>query len=204
MLLRSIPAAENQTKLEIRTLVSEVANLASSDLSWSGLSRRNATAHLSSNGRFQRLPFGKLMAAIDLSLAGHCRLPSSLLPVASSDQSAPADESCADHHQRILACVASEGSAVLVPPRSTKLSADRPANPLDESLLIVPIKIFERHETLLEVIQPHSGGPAAQRGYLRFVAQMETWSQNICVCASCDALRAIPTTSNNSAERYRP
>jgi multidrug efflux pump subunit AcrA (membrane-fusion protein) len=52
------------------------------------------------------------------------------------------------------------------------LEAERPQNPLSDSLIIVPVRIQENVEYLLEVVQRPSGGPAAQRGYLRFVAQM--------------------------------
>ncbi|MCA9158015.1 MAG: efflux RND transporter periplasmic adaptor subunit, partial [Planctomycetales bacterium] len=75
-------------------------------------------------------------------------------------------------HERILRCVVAEGQPILVPPGSVKIEADRPHNPLSEALIIIPVRIQEEVEFLLEVIQRPSGGPAAQRGYLRFVAQM--------------------------------
>ncbi|MCA9180584.1 MAG: hypothetical protein KDA51_04005, partial [Planctomycetales bacterium] len=43
---------------------------------------------------------------------------------------------------------------------------------LGESLILVPVRIEEHIELIVEVVQRPSGGPAAQRGYLRFVAQM--------------------------------
>ena len=39
-------------------------------------------------------------------------------------------------------------------------------------MIVIPVRIQADVEFLLEVIQRPSGGPAAQRGYLRFVAQM--------------------------------
>ncbi|MEZ6078455.1 MAG: hypothetical protein R3C56_23125 [Pirellulaceae bacterium] len=75
-------------------------------------------------------------------------------------------------HERILRCVIAEGQPILVPPGSVKVEADRPHNPLSDALIIIPVRIQDEVEFLLEVIQRPSGGPAAQRGYLRFVAQM--------------------------------
>ncbi|HBE70669.1 MAG TPA: hypothetical protein DDW52_21195, partial [Planctomycetaceae bacterium] len=61
---------------------------------------------------------------------------------------------------------------ILVPPRETIVEQNRPTNPLSEALIVVPIRIGKRYDHLLEVIHPAGGGPTAQRGYLRFVAQM--------------------------------
>ena len=77
-----------------------------------------------------------------------------------------------ESHQRILECVIAEGSPILVPPQTVSIDADRPANPLEHSLIVIPVRIEDEVEFVLEVVQSASGGPAAQRGYLRFVAQM--------------------------------
>lgn len=157
----------SQTKAEIRSLVAEIAELSATGLPQSEFL----------NAVLPRIcsAMGATAAALwQCSLNGQCdvvgqfRLPESLV--------APHDDESSDsdrlNHSRILGCIAAEGSAVLVPPKSVRVAAERPVNPLDECLLIVPIKIDDRYEMLLEVIQPASGGPAAQRGYLRFVAQM--------------------------------
>ena len=150
------------TKAEIRTLVSEIAELTSADIDRDEFMR----------GMLSRvcMAMGASAAAVwtidieqTVELAASQNLPEEL-----STASAAASES----HKRVLACVAAEGEPVLVPPGSIRIEAERPVNPIDEALLIVPIRIHERVDTLLEVIQPGGGGPAAQRGYLRFVAQM--------------------------------
>ena len=75
-------------------------------------------------------------------------------------------------HDRILRCVIAEGQPILVPPGNVKIESERPSNPLSDAIIVIPVRIQERVEYLLQVIQRPSGGPAAQRGYLRFVAQM--------------------------------
>ncbi|MDX1929042.1 MAG: hypothetical protein SFV81_21120 [Pirellulaceae bacterium] len=77
-----------------------------------------------------------------------------------------------ESHQRILECVIAEGAPILVPPQTVNIDADRPTNPLEHSLIVIPVRIEDEVEYVLEVVQSSSGGPAAQRGYLRFVAQM--------------------------------
>ena len=75
-------------------------------------------------------------------------------------------------HYRILECVVAERQPTLVPPRSVKLDRSRPQNPSDESLIIIPMRTTHDVTHLLEVFHASSGGPASQRGYLRFVMQM--------------------------------
>ncbi|MGN6546591.1 MAG: efflux RND transporter periplasmic adaptor subunit [Aureliella sp.] len=152
----------NQTKAEIRSLVAEIAELSAagvdSDQFLPGMLSRVCMAMGASAAAVWQIDRDQ---SLEL-LAGH-NLPAEI---------AQADTESADAHRRVLACVAAEGHPVLVPPGSVRIEADRPSNPLDEALLIVPVRIHERVDTLLEVIQSSGGGPAAQRGYLRFVAQM--------------------------------
>ncbi len=152
----------NQTKSEIRTLIAEIADLSTSASSIDEFIR----------GALPRIcsAMGATAAAVwSCDVQQHCSL---LGQYRLADELIDENSSSAIAHQRVLACVAAEGSPVLVPPGSTRLVAERPTNPLEEALLVVPIRILDRVDTLLEVIQPASGGPAAQRGYLRFVAQM--------------------------------
>lgn len=159
----------SQTKLEIRSIVAEIAEFSASQLPQAEF--LNAVLPRICNA------MGATAAALwhtnvdsHSQLIGHFRLPNALLFNVDENVGAMSPEQ--HSHAKILACVAAEGSAVLVPPKSIRMATERPANPLDECLLVVPIKIDDQFEMLLEVIQPASGGPAAQRGYLRFVAQM--------------------------------
>lgn len=151
----------NQTKAEIRTLVAEIAELSARSIPTEeflrGILPRVCTA------------MGATSAAVwhydrnsNVKLRGCHNLPSEL----------ELDPKAIAGHEQVLQCAATEGEPVLVPPGSIRIDAQRPVNPFEQSLLIVPVKIHHRVDWLLEVIQNPGGGPAAQRGYLRFVAQM--------------------------------
>ncbi len=153
-----------QTKSEIRGLASEIAQLAHSQLEpaefYDGFLPRLCVA-------MGAKAAGVWHYAADSPLhlvAGHA-FPKALL-------SESKDAQPSEPHLRILRAVAAEGQPILVPPSSVTIECERPRNPLAESLIIVPVRVQDDVEYLLEVIQRPSGGPAAQRGYLRFVAQM--------------------------------
>jgi hypothetical protein len=182
--------ALQQSKAEIRSLASELAQLAhmplESDEFYAGFLPRLCAAMGAKGAGVWRV---NLLGNLELT-AGHA-LPSTLLSEPSTAASelaqAPTSEAVLDSqfnapfphsaqpsepHQRILQCAVAEGQPILVPPGHVKLAADRPTNPLSDAIIIIPIRPEENVEYLLEVVQRPSGGPAAQRGYLRFVAQM--------------------------------
>lgn len=156
-----------QTKSEIRTLAGEIARLAHSDISpqefYAGFLARLTTAMGASGGAIWHCQPAESPAQplITLLVAQH-QLPTNL---ANADQPTEA-------HRHILASVLAEGQPILVPPSNVKLETDRPSNPLNEALIIVPVRVQEALEFVVEIVQRPTGGPAAQRGYLRFVAQM--------------------------------
>jgi hypothetical protein len=76
-------------------------------------------------------------------------------------------------HLALLNAVAAERQPILIPPCEVALSRERPANPTDDILIYAPLTVpKEQGSFWLQVLQSPSGGPASQRGYLRFVAQM--------------------------------
>ncbi|GAB5405086.1 MAG: HlyD family efflux transporter periplasmic adaptor subunit [Aureliella sp.] len=155
-----------QTKSEIRSLAAEVARLAEADIPqddfFSGFMPRVCSAMGSTGACAWQVAKG---GTLNL-LASHTA-PAILFDGPAVNNSAPSDQ-----HRRVLDCVIAEGQPILVPPGDVKIESDRPANPLSDALIVVPIRIEARVDYLLEVIQRPSGGPTAQRGYLRFVAQM--------------------------------
>lgn len=155
-----------QTKTEIRSLAAEIAELASRPLDpadfYEGFLPRLCTAMGASAASVWRLAPTAGPEGLACQLEASHRTPDALLQAGEPT----------DPHRRILQCVASEGEPVLVPPRNVRVATQRPANPLDDALLIVPVRIEESVEMLLEIVQRPSGGPAAQRGYLRFAVQM--------------------------------
>lgn len=151
-----------QTKQEIRSLVNEIADLANRKVEpidfYRGLLARVCAA-MGATGAC----VWNVTSASTFSLAAEHNLPTAL----KSSGGQPTEP-----HRRILECIFAEGSPVLVPPGSTSLEVQRPTNPLEDALLVVPVRTDENVDFLLEVIQRPSGGPVAQRGYLRFVAQI--------------------------------
>lgn len=179
------PPLIQQTKSEIRTLASEIAKLAHTAFEpaefYRGFLPRLVTA-MGAEGAavWQTIESlrnrGELGSDDDVSqhatlqlLAQHC-LTNELTSSDPKDENSPIFPS--ESHRRILDCVIAEGAPILVPPQTVSLDAERPANPLEHSIIVIPVRIEEEVEFVLEVVQRASGGPAAQRGYLRFVAQM--------------------------------
>src|SRR5690606_22568219 len=146
---------------EIRSLAAEIAHLSSADLS--------PDQYL--DGFLPRL-----CMAMGAKAAGAWSIDSSGRPRLIGGHSLPAELIAGDRateaHDRILRCIAAEGRPVLVPPAGVALEVDRPGNPVADSLIVVPIRVQDRVDYLLQVVQRPTGGPAAQRGYLRFVAEM--------------------------------
>ena len=90
----------------------------------------------------------------------------------SNDQSANRLQP-SDSHLSVLNAVARERQPILIPPCDALLNRDRPINPTSELLIYAPLLIpKEQGNFWLQIVQSPSGGPASQRGYLRFVAQM--------------------------------
>lgn len=180
-----------QTKSEIRNLATELAQLAQAALEpadfFGGFLPRLCAAMGAKGAGVWKLDH----AASPVLIANH-QLPTTLFldpadsdkPVELNDieQSPSALPSSlrsprtiqqpSSAHLRILQCVAAEAQPILVPPGNVKLETERPTNPIGDALIVIPLRLEERVEFLLEVVQRPSGGPAAQRGYLRFVAQM--------------------------------
>jgi hypothetical protein len=185
------PQGLQQTKSEIRNLAAELAQLAHTALEpadfYEGFLPRLCAAMGAKAAGVWRLDNDSQPELI----ADH-RLPTALF-VDPGDSGSSIDRSlsetpqtsdplslpmrsrvlrASEAHQRILQCVAAEAQPILVPPGNVKLETERPTNPLGDALIVIPLRPEERVEFLLEVVQRPSGGPAAQRGYLRFVAQM--------------------------------
>ena len=76
-------------------------------------------------------------------------------------------------HERLLNEARNERQPVLIPPRDATINSQRAPNPSSQTVMLVPIAVpMNDGELWLEIFQHPSGGPASQRGYLRFAAQM--------------------------------
>ncbi|RMF42473.1 MAG: GAF domain-containing protein, partial [Planctomycetota bacterium] len=150
-----------QAKNDIRSLANEIAGLATSRLSpadfYDAFLPRVRTAMGAA-----AVAVWRLRDDGQLNLDAHQDLPAELHDGRTPNPS----------HAAILTAVLAEGQPVVAPPRTVSSAPDRPANPLSSALILVPIRIDERFEYLLEVVLTSTGGPTSQRGYLRFAAQM--------------------------------
>ncbi len=179
------PPLIQQTKSEIRTLAGEIAKLAHATCEraefYRGFLPRLVTAMGAEGAAVWQTcdslrKHGKLASDNETTqesglrlVAQHC-LARELLDC--EMQAAGVLLAPSETHRRILECVIAEGAPVLVPPQTVSIEVDRPTNPLEHSIIAIPVRTEDDVEFVLEVVQRASGGPAAQRGYLRFVAQM--------------------------------
>lgn len=172
-------AVLRQTKTEIRSLTAEIAQLAEAaiplDEFFRGFMPRVCTAMGATGACAWEVPAASIQdgtPAIQETtyekrlLASHSA-PAELFVGPATHGARPSAG-----HASVLDCIIAEGQPMLVPPGNVRLETDRPSNPLSEALIVIPIRVEARVDYLLEVVQRPSGGPTAQRGYLRFVAQM--------------------------------
>ena len=178
-----------QTKSEIRSIAAEIARLAHSEISqaqfFDGFLSRIVTAMGAVGaGIWQTTGPRKADERDKYTLLAHHQLPRELFVAPKNSKT---DRSTTENattsldelattaspvHQRILECVTTEAKPILVPPSTVSLTAERPTNPLTDALILVPVLVLDEVALVVEVVQRATGGPAAQRGYLRFVAQM--------------------------------
>ena len=86
----------------------------------------------------------------------------------------PEEQGGADaaRHARLLHRVLNGNEELLVPPYSGGTGDDQAGNPTSHLLVLCPIRDEQRMAGVVEVFQRPTSGPASQRGYLRFLAQM--------------------------------
>jgi len=75
-------------------------------------------------------------------------------------------------HGRLLQKVMSTGEGLLVPPHSGAGDSDQAANPTDWLLVLGPLKTELEVVGVVEVFQRPEAGTAIQRGYLRFLLEV--------------------------------
>ncbi|NLE38670.1 MAG: HlyD family efflux transporter periplasmic adaptor subunit [Pirellulaceae bacterium] len=157
------PELIEQTKHQIRSLVSEIAQLSKSDIApeefYAEFLNRVVQA-LAAVG-------GAVWVMSDegrLTLQYQTNLQKSGLRDNEEGQR---------QHGRLLQRVMTSGEAALVPPHSGIGEDDQDAsNPTDFLLVLGPLKTDVEVVGVVEVLQRSETGISAQRGYLRFLAQM--------------------------------
>lgn len=152
-----------QTRSQIRSLVQEIADLAKADVGaeafYEGFLVRTTSALASVGGALwlRAAPDRPFELKYQINLA---------------QTSLAQDESARRQHAQLLQRIAERNEATIVPPHSGPGEESDAVNPTDLLLLFGPLMVDGRLTGLVEIFQRPGGGPATQRGYLRFLTQM--------------------------------
>lgn len=151
-----------QTKQQIRALVSEIATLSKSDLApeafYEAFLQRVVSALAAAGGAVW--VFGESQ---QLELSYQINLSETLL-----DEESPETQ----RHMRLLERVIRSADPQLVPPLAGSGDEEGGGNPTSFLLVVAPLMGDNRVEGVIEVFQRPNAQPATQRGYLRFLIQM--------------------------------
>lgn len=151
-----------RTRRQIRRLTQEIATLSQSDLPlhefYEGFLSRITQALVS-----QGAAIWMTEADSGLQLAYQVQLPEELLH---------ADPTHVARHSAMLDRHRERGEAGLVPPRAGANEEQGLVNPTSSLLVLAPLRAGDELVGVIEVFQRPGSGPATQRGYVRFLAQM--------------------------------
>lgn len=150
-----------QTKQQIRGLVSEIAQLSKSDLEaaeyYPAFLQRIVQALAAVGGAIWVMKDGR-----NLDLAYQINLSDTLL-----DE----NDDGAKRHFNLLGHIAGSGEPKLIPPQSGS-AEEQIGNPTRFLLVLAPLKSDNLVEGVVEIFQRPDSQPVTQRGYLKFLIQM--------------------------------
>ena len=151
-----------QTKQQIRSLVSEISQLSKSDLGaeqyYAAFLQRVVSALAAVGGAVWLVEEGRR-----LQLAYQINLSQTLLDSSSED---------AGRHLRLLNQVITSAEGNLFPPLSGSVDENSGGNPTRYLIVLSPLRNDGKVEGIIEIFQRPDSPPATQRGYLRFMEQM--------------------------------
>jgi multidrug efflux pump subunit AcrA (membrane-fusion protein) len=157
------PTLIDQTKNQIRSLVQEITDLARSQCSeeefYQGFLTRTTSALASVGGVIWK----RKNEDSPLQLLYHINLTQTVLAN---------DPNSQVRHSRLLDQLLKNPEPTLIAPHSGGADEDQPGNPTQFLLIFCPLRIDSQVIGFVEILQRPGGGPATQRGYLRFLAQM--------------------------------
>ncbi len=151
-----------QTKQQIRSLVSEISQLSKSDI----------TAEEYYAAFLQRIVQALAAAGGAIWIAGEGRRLQLTYQINIDEMLLDASSDGASRHSRLLNYAMQSGEGQLIPPLSGASDERAGGNPTEHLLVISPLRSDGVVEGLVEVFQRPDSPPATQRGYLRFVDQM--------------------------------
>lgn len=156
------PRLVEETKLQIRSLVAEIADLSRSDVApaeFYGEFLNRVVQALAAIGGAVWAPgeSGGLELAYQINLQKTGLIENQAHQV---------------QHGRLLHQVVKSGEGMLAAPHSGSGGAEQAANPTEFLLVMAPLKIEQKVHGIVEVFQRPGGRPETQRGYLKFLLQM--------------------------------
>lgn len=153
----------DQTKQQIRQLVTEISDLARTDCSvqdfYQGFLTRTTGALASEGGAIWIRESG----AGPLKIHYHINLKQTVLA---------SDPTAQRKHADLLQRVVDAGEPEVIAPHAESSDAAHGGNPTDKLLILGPLTVNHEVVGLVEVFQRPGAGPTTQRGYLRFLMQM--------------------------------
>jgi multidrug efflux pump subunit AcrA (membrane-fusion protein) len=151
-----------QTKQQIRGLVSEIAQLSKSELEaeayYPAFLEKVVSALAAVGGAVWVIREGRR-----LDLAYQIKMSETLLDSDSED---------ARRHFGLLSQAIASGEPHLIPPQSGGGDDQAIGNPTRSLLVLAPLRSDNQVEGLVEIFQRPDAQPVTQRGYLKFVVQM--------------------------------
>ena len=154
--------AVDQTKQQIRGLVSEIAQLAKSDM--------NAEEFYAAF--MQRIVSALAAPGGAIWLTSDEGEPDVAYQINMSADLLDAEGDSAQRHSQLVNYIARSNEAQLIPPQSGFGEEGEVGNPTDHLLVLAPLESEGKVEGVVEVFQRANSQPAIQRGYLRFLVQM--------------------------------
>ncbi len=153
----------DQTKQQIRQLVTEISELARTDCSvqdfYQGFLTRTTGALASEGGAI----WIRESSQQPLKIHYHINLKQTVLAN---------DAAAQKKHLALLNRIAAAGEPEVIAPHAESSDADHGGNPTDKLLIFGPIVVNHEVIGLVEILQRPGAGPTTQRGYLRFLMQM--------------------------------
>jgi hypothetical protein len=151
-----------QTKQQIRSLVSEISQLSKSDL----------TAEEYYGAFLQRIVQALAAGGGAIWIAGEGRRLQLTYQINIAETLLDPTSEGASRHSRLLNYAMQTGEGHLIPPLSGASDERAGGNPTEHLLVISPLRSDGVVEGLVEIFQRPDSPPATQRGYLRFLDQM--------------------------------
>ncbi len=153
----------DQTKQQIRQLVTEISELARTECSvqdfYQGFLTRTTGALASDGGAI----WIRESSQQPLKIHYHINLKQTVLA---------SDPAAQKKHSDLLNRIVEAGEPEVVAPYAESADSSHGGNPTDKLLIFGPIVVNHEVIGLVEILQRPGAGPTTQRGYLRFLMQM--------------------------------